>query len=92
MRIQDHLLLPCRSVLYESSRLFACVALTANVTNSLFYPGSESGYVNQNAAKLSNFFEFSVNIFDLRVSSTVLGAQPSLASTPSAVIAFIALA
>jgi hypothetical protein len=41
---------------------------------------------------LSNFFEFSVNIFDLRVTSTVLGAQPSLASTPSAVIAFIALA
>jgi len=42
LRIQDHLLVSCRSVLYESSGLFACVALTVNVMNSLFYSGPES--------------------------------------------------
>lgn len=46
------------SVLCESSRLFACVTFTANVMDSLFYLGSES-------AQLSDFFESSVNIFDL---------------------------
>jgi hypothetical protein len=70
MRIQDHLLLPCRSVLYESGRLFACVALTPNVMNSLFYSASESVYMNHNVPNLSNFFEFSVNSCHCLASST----------------------
>jgi hypothetical protein len=55
---QDHPLLPCRSVLYESRRLFARVPFTMNVTNSLFNSESESECDDHMQSKLSNFCEF----------------------------------
>ena len=92
MRKQDHLLLPCRRVLYESSRLICLCGSHSECYELVILSGIRIGYVKQNAAKLSNFFEFSVNILDLRVSSTVLGAQPSAGLNPACGIAFIALA
>ena len=50
--------LPCRSVLYESRRLLACVPFTVNVTNSLFNSESESECGDHMQSKLSNFCEF----------------------------------
>jgi hypothetical protein len=47
---------------YQAGRLFACMALTVNVTNSLFNPGCESVDDDHMQPKLSNFFEVSVNL------------------------------
>ena len=71
MRIQDHLLLPCRECVVQIQSTVCLCGSHGNVTNSLFYSGPESVSDGHLQPKLSNFFEFSVNIFDIRFEFSV---------------------